>query len=360
MKRALITVGLALCITASFGCHRRGGGGALQDTNASPTAVVVATAELSRTPEFTSLAGVTEPAKRVTLASRLAARVLALRVQEGDRVGVSAPLVELDVRDLRAKRRQLSASRESAAAQARWSDRELARTATLSQSGALPSAALDEVTRVHAASGAALAGIDAQFLELDTNLSDATIRAPFSGVVVRKLGEVGFFAAPGQPLLVLEDDSSLRLSVAVSDLEAASLQVGATVPVSVGESPAVAGTVRAIVSSGDSFTPGSRLIVSIENSQHALRAGMVARVALPATHDARRIVEVPPTATQYRGALAGVWVVRDDRLTFAWVKIVDSTATATRISAGVDPGDRVARNGADPGLRDGLRVVVTP
>ncbi|MBK6581114.1 MAG: HlyD family efflux transporter periplasmic adaptor subunit [Sandaracinaceae bacterium] len=43
------------------------------------------------------------------------------------------------------------------------------------------------------------------------NLSYARVEAPFAGVVVRRLVEVGDLVGPGQPVAVIEDDSRLRV-----------------------------------------------------------------------------------------------------------------------------------------------------
>lgn len=346
----LLSLSLNGCGGPAEGHDRRG------TAEGAPLQLVTTTAEASSTSRSVELSGVLEPARRVALASRLPARVRALAAEEGQRVRTNETLVQLDVRDLQARRAQLVASRTAAAAQESWSEGELGRTRTLTQAGALPGVQLDEVRRVHDVAQASLSGVNAQLLELDVNLADATIRAPFAGVIVRRTVELGQFAAPGQPLLVLEDDTTLRVSVSVSATEAAALTVGQRVALRSDGQLSGEGTVRAIVSSGDAGTPGLRLIVSFDNADHTWRAGAIAHIALPIPRTTAAMVEVPTSAVQYRGSLPGVWVVRDNRLVFAWIRIASTTDATTRLSSGVALGERVVRDGGDPSLRDGLRA----
>lgn len=353
MRRTALVGTLLLCAAA---CTGR----AAQDelaSRAAPLRVVTSVAQAAPGAALVELAGVLEPERRVVLASKLPARIEALHVEEGQRVERNAILLRLDARDLSARREQLAAGRASALAQASWSEHELERTRGLTQSGALPANQLVEMVRVHDVAQASLSSVDAQLLELEVNLADANLRAPFSGVVVRRLANVGHFAAPGQPLLIVEDDSTLRLSVAVSDAEASSLVVGQRVPLRTEARTAGEATVRALVSSGDSAAPGQRLVALLDNADHAFRAGSIACIGLPSSRGLAELVSVPTSAVQLRGALPGVWVVRDERLLFAWVRIAQAHDATTLLASGVDANELVVRCSSEPGLRDGLRVV---
>ncbi|MBX3212404.1 MAG: efflux RND transporter periplasmic adaptor subunit [Labilithrix sp.] len=351
---------LGLLLLSMNGCGGHGEGHDRPGTASDPPLQLATTTTVaSPTSGVVELSGVLEPERRVALASRIHARVRALSAEEGRRVRVDETLVQLDVRDLQARRAQLLASRTAAAAQADWSEGELKRSRALTASGALPGVQLDEVRRGRDVAQASLSGVNAQLLELDVNVADATIRAPFAGVIVRRTAELGQLAAPGQPLLVLEDDATLRVSMAVSAAEAAALTVGQRVPLRMDGPLSGDGTITAIVSSGDPGTPGLRMIVKFDNSAHTWRAGAVAHVALPLARTKAATVEVPAGAVRYRGSLPGVWVVRDDRLVFAWVRIARTTDTTTQLSSGVGLGERVVRDGGDPSLRDGLRVEAT-
>ena len=52
---------------------------------------------------------------------------------------------------------------------------------------------------------------NAAVIEAETMLGYTQIRAPFEGVITRKLADVGDLATPGKPLLEMENPAALRL-----------------------------------------------------------------------------------------------------------------------------------------------------
>ena len=85
------------------------------------------------------------------------------------------------------------------------------------------------VARVHAAvSGAE--GARAASEAAGTTETFARIAAPFDGVVTDKMVEPGNMAAPGTPLIRLEDTRGFRLEVRVDESRIGQISSGATVP----------------------------------------------------------------------------------------------------------------------------------
>jgi multidrug resistance efflux pump len=66
---------------------------------------------------------------------------------------------------------------------------------------------------------------------LDTQLSYATIRAPFSGVITDQFQFQGEFASPGAKLFTIGDVSDVIVKAPIADSVAASLKVGDPVKV---------------------------------------------------------------------------------------------------------------------------------
>ena len=84
-----------------------------------------------------------------------------------------------------------------------------------------------------------------------TTESFARITAPFDGVVTEKMVEPGNMAAPGTPLMRVEDTRGFRLDVRVDESRIGQIAVGAAVPVSLdsgtdGAPTTVSGTVAEI------------------------------------------------------------------------------------------------------------------
>ena len=79
----------------------------------------------------------------------------------------------------------------------------------------------------------------------------ALITAPFDGVVTEKMVEPGNMAAPGTPLMRVEDTRGFRLDVRVDESRIGQIATGASVPVSLdagadGATTTVSGTVAEI------------------------------------------------------------------------------------------------------------------
>ena len=66
--------------------------------------------------------------------------------------------------------------------------------------------------------------------EANTAVGFTSIRAPFDGLVTAKLVDAGAMAAPGVPLLVVEDPSHFRLEVQVDESQIGVVQLGAAFP----------------------------------------------------------------------------------------------------------------------------------
>jgi membrane fusion protein, multidrug efflux system len=153
-----------------------------------------------------------------TVASRIAGTVVAVHVEDNDRVNRGDILVELDPADYRVALEQSQANLAEARfqrlaearANARIAQIDLARSRRLVESGALPREDLDtrqataeardaEVAASRAAVDAAQAGVDQARLNLDYT----ELRSPVAGIVAEKQVNVGDRVQPAQELLAI-------------------------------------------------------------------------------------------------------------------------------------------------------------
>jgi RND family efflux transporter MFP subunit len=180
-----------------------------------------------------------EAAATASVAPRITATVLNVRVDEGDAVREGDLLVELDDRDIRAEVRALTARVESLEAKLAALEASIAaarrnvaflrtefeRDRKLYEKKGISASALDASrNRLDTAVGALDSLVadlrsvgrereaaEAQRDEALTRLSYTRIVAPVSGVVTRRLVDAGDLAKPGQPLLELMDCSSAKI-----------------------------------------------------------------------------------------------------------------------------------------------------
>jgi RND family efflux transporter MFP subunit len=287
--------------------------------------------------------GVAEPFAQSTLSTKLMGTVLSVSVAEGDRVARGQPLLRIDARDIDAKREQTSAAIASAEAVQREAALNASRWRALYADSAAPRAQLDAAEAALTRADAGVQSARAMLGELSALGDYATVRAPFAGIVTRRFVDPGAFAAPGAPLLTLQDGSRLRVSVAVPPTHAAHVRRGMTLPVTV-EGSAAESTVEGVVpaGAGELFT----INALVPNRDGRLPVGGAATLSVPAGK--RSAVLVPGMAIRREGDLTGVTVVQRGVSTVRWVRLGPARQDFVEVLAGLRAGDTIRVPHATP------------
>ncbi|MDZ7630128.1 MAG: efflux RND transporter periplasmic adaptor subunit [Gemmatimonadaceae bacterium] len=211
----------ALLATASLvGLSACGGAPADSAPAADTTPVRVAGTVLRLTDStLTALieaSGVAEPMQQATVSTKLMGTVTAVRVREGDVVREGQVLLQIDARELNAKSSQVAASIADAEAMQADAATQAARIRALYADSAATRAQYDAAQTGLARAEAGVRAARAAANEVAAMGSYATVRAPFNGMVTARFADPGTFAAPGAPLLTVQDASTLRISVSAS------------------------------------------------------------------------------------------------------------------------------------------------
>ncbi len=189
-------------------------------------------------------------------------------LQEGEPVWQGDPLIHLN-KDL------LQARFEQAQAQFDYDQREYRRVLDLSEGEATSETELDDArTRRDVAK--------ALLNEAAEQLERATITAPIDGVLNRLLMEVGEYATPGDSVAEIVDIDQAKVVVDVPERDVHYLAVGQTaqVLVRVPQPRELEGQITYISELADEHTRTSRLEITVDNREHALRSGQIARARL--------------------------------------------------------------------------------
>lgn len=311
--------------------------GAMPATATGPTVVVVDTMMST----VFEASGPALPVAEATLSTKLMGAVTAVLVTEGTRVAAGAPLVRLDAADLDAKSRQASAGIAGAEAAYREAQAQATRIRALYADSAAPRAQLDAVEAGLARATAGLEAARAGSTELNAVRAYGVLRAPFAGVVTRRFVDVGDFAAPGAPLVTVQDASRLRISAAVPAAMARRVKAGMTLAGRI-EGEAVQAVIEGVVPSAATMYTINAIVA---NRSGALPAGGSATLAVPGG-SAERTLLVPLSAIVREGDLTGVRVVRDGRSELRWVRLGDSYGDRVVVRTGLQAGERVALAGA--------------
>ncbi len=357
------------------------------------TVAPVAAQEIAEAAEVT---GTVKSRTATTLSSKIVGRILALHAREGGEVRAGQLLVELDDQDLVAQLRRaetglreaeagvgevdrslaaVAAARVAAESQRDLAATTLARYQHLLDRKSVAPQEYDQVAARHKAAAAdverviaegqvvqakrqqVLARIEsakAEIASVQVMLGYAKITAPMTGVVSVKHTDVGGLAAPGAPILTIEDNRQYWLDAAVPETQLPGIRRGQALRVAV-EAAGLAtnATVSEILPTAD---PGTRTaLVRLDlPARSGLRSGLFGRIWIPAGR--RQVLQVAREALIDRGQLQGVYVVGQDSI--ARFRLIRTGATrpgGVEVLSGLSAGEQVVLTGVER-VQDGARV----
>jgi len=219
--------------------------------------------------------GVVVPDRTVTLAAKIVGRVVAVDVDEGERVEMGDVLVDIGDAELRAN---LSAAEAHLRMEElNWAHQEklAERVRSLREQGTVSAENLDDANFRVAAAEQTVASAKAEVARARAMLGETKIRAPFDGVIIRKDIETGDVTSPGEPLLVLEDHATLKFRTSVKEQDIPRIEKGQTITVTIDalDGLALDATITKIVPSGDLSTH-EFLVEATLPAQDKLHPGM--------------------------------------------------------------------------------------
>jgi RND family efflux transporter MFP subunit len=228
--------------------------------------------------------------------------------------------------------------------------RDLARARDLLQKKITAQAEFDTIeAREQVAAGAAR--------EMETILGYTKLVAPFDGVITRKLADVGDLvgdlAAPGKPVLEMENPRELRFEADVPEALIANVTIGARLPVRVGANTvSIQGTVVEIAPIAD---PASRTFLVKLDLPEAKdnRSGQFGRMSI-LTGESQSI-RVPASALVTRGQMETVFVAVNQHAQLRIVRSGKRSGGEVELLSGISPGESVIVEGAEQ-LRDGQPI----
>ncbi len=343
MKSARLLV-LASALAVVTGCAKHPATEAATAAALPPAKVRTAVVHAENVATLTEVTGTIRPVQRAQIAAKVMGTIEELPITLGQRVRAGDLLVKISAGEITARVAQ-------AQAQLNVARRDLERERDLLTKNA---STADMVRGLEDR----LAMTQAMMREAEVMLSYATVRAPFDGVVARKLAHAGDLAAPGMPLLEFEGLADFQVEAAVPDSLAPKLATGTTLVIDV---PAAGlsfnGTLAELSSAADANAHSVLAKISVPAGT-AVRSGQFARVQLSGTPV--KTLLAPVAAVSTLGQMERMFVVGDGN--HAVLRLVKTGATRgdrVEILAGLDDGERVVV--APPtGLRDGQSLEVQP
>lgn len=322
-----------------------------------PDNIAIATTDTLRSGP--AISGTLVADREARIRAEVSGAVLQTYVDVGQRVAQGAPLARVDDGILQDASLSARSNVTQATVGADQAARELQRAKTLVAAGAIAERDVEGAERANLAAQAQLADAKARLTTVEKNLRNATIRAPFAGVVAEKSVSPGDIVAPGAALFTVIDPRSLKVEASVPTSALADVRVGAPVLFTVnGSDRQLEGRVTRVSPMVNPQTKQVSLFASVPNVQNALVAGLFVegRVAV----EKRVGILVPERAVDQTGIAPIVMRLKGGKVERVQVQlgVRDEGAETVEIRSGLAGGDTVLL-GAARGISVGSLVVVS-
>jgi membrane fusion protein, multidrug efflux system len=250
--------------------------------------------------------------EEASVAAEVSGRITAMRVSEGAPVHQGDVVLEIDK-----ERRELELANETAMVAAARSEiaqerRELERITTLHKSEAASQSQLDAAgTRMNTAQ-AKHAAAEAQLGLAKLALRNASVAAPFDGLVARRFVSAGDHVAEGEKLFDLVALDPIEVEFHLAERDSGRVVIGDKVDVRVTPYPEEVfhATVHVVSPRIDPATRTLRVKALVENPERKLRPGLFARADLGVAVR-EKVPMIPEQAVLQRSDGSVVFVVRD-------------------------------------------------
>ena len=344
VKNHLSPVALVASISlVSFllGCGKPLRKGGVPENNQMNVAAQVIV-EKSR-PVVEEVVGSVRAKSSATVEAKVSGRVSKMLVDLGQHVVRDQLLAEIDALEVKAQYDRAIASRDQTA-------RDFKRYGELLQKQVTSHQEYDAAEGRYRIAEAAVK-------EAETMLGYVQVKAPFDGVITKKIVDVGDFAAPGKPLLQVENPDNLRFEADVPEAIIDHVHTGEAVEIVITSlGSRIQGTVSEISPTAD---PSSRTFLARIDFPvtKGLRAGQFGRALFPVGEFVS--VSVPATALIQRGQMELLFINEQGRARLRLVKSGKHYGDEIEILSGVSKGEQVIREKVQS-LTDGQPVQIAP
>jgi membrane fusion protein, multidrug efflux system len=225
------------------------------------------------------VSGALVPQIQATVKSKVAAVVDSMLVAEGMSVSKGQVVAKLDTADLRARLATQQAAQDEARARLAFAKKSQDTNRVLLNQKYISQTAFDSAENNVELAQAALKSADSQLDMAKRALEDATIRAPFDGIVSKRFVQAGEKVSPDTPLLSLVDLRQLLFEAQVPASEIPRVRTGQEVSFRVDGfgMRSFKGQVARINPTAEQGSRAMTVYVAVENRDGALRGGMFAK-----------------------------------------------------------------------------------
>lgn len=192
--------------------------------------------------------------------------------------------------------------------------------------------------------------------QVSTEYERGSVRAPIDGIVNQFYVDAGEFVGRGAPIADVVNVNKIKINVNVPELDVRYLRAGQQVMVTVDAFPdrQLSGIIDSVAYKAEQATKTFDVRIEIDNTDHTIRPGMVARVAF-----LRRIITdafvAPLSATVDKGGERIIFVENGGIAHSRTVTIGVIEGDRIQITSGLEAGDHLIVTGQTE-VEEGMRV----
>lgn len=362
MTRATLTLtALMLAALALTACNKGGKPDDKAAAAAKPAAPLLLAPEDVRQVSQSGLigspviTGAIQPARRADLRAEVAAVVLQIAKDNGERVRAGDLIIRIDPTSIRDALTSAEEALRAAQQSFEQTERVLARQKTLNQQGMISMQALEDAEVRRNAAQSELAAAKARLVTARQQVSRTEVRAPFDGVVSERKVSVGDTVQVGRELIKVIDPASMRFEGQVSADRLGELKLGQRVAFRINGfgDEEFHGKLARIDAAANPTTRQVELIANFDDPSKAPQvAGLYAEGRVESTD--RRALVLAEGSVLREGDTAYVWKLAGNQLKKTPVTLGerDERRGEIVITSGLALGDEVLRNPSS-NLKDG-------
>lgn len=306
------------------------------------------------------VSGSMRPVLFATVKSKQAAEVASVQVKEGEHVKAGQLLLVLDTRDLKARVDSAQAALAEAKARLSLANKNQDTNAQLLAKNFISQNAVDTTQNAVDVAQANVNNTQAQLDIAKRALEDTQVRAPFAGIVAKRMINPGEKVSPDTPLMQVVDLAQMEIETQVPVAEIPLIKLGQEISFKVDgfDGRAFNGQVGRINPAAEPGTRSISVFVTLPNADLALKGGMFAagKVLIAGTAPVNAL---PAQAVREEGGQSFVYTLKDGQLDRKPVSLgrKNGDSDYVEIREGLAPGTQVVAVKAD-GLKQGAKAVL--
>jgi membrane fusion protein (multidrug efflux system) len=361
MKTKNILLTGTVCMLIWSSCHKP----AKQNAAPPPTPVNVTEAKKAEAIYYDQYQGSVVALNTVELRSQVTGFITGIFFKEGEIVTKGKPLYEIDRRKFLDAYEQAQANLSSAQANLVKAQKDIDRYNMLLKNDAVARQTVDQAEAAYETSKSQVAVAKAAMASAKTDLSYATISAPFTGRIGISQVKLGAQVTPGTTLLnTISSEHPIGVDVVINEqdinrfygLQKKSTDSTFKLQLSDGTTYNQSGKVRAIDRGVNNQTGTIKVRIEFPNQNDVLKDGMSCVLNVLNSESGNRL-QIPYKAVSENMGEFFVFVSLDTMAKQHKVKLGPRIGTDVVVLSGLDPGDKVITDGFQR-LRDSGKITL--